>query len=324
MQSTTKTIPLFLFGLAAVPSLLGAANPNDSEPPIVTPGGRSGQAPSDAIVLFDGKDLSRWESVKGGPAKWTVQDGAMIVNRTGNIRTKQSFGNVQLHVEWATPREVKGKGQGRGNSGVYLQGRYEIQILDSYENKTYFNGQAGAFYGNKPPLVNASRKPGEWQSYDIIFIAPQPSKDGTGVIPGSFTVFHNGVLIQNHVPIAGKKTTAANFSGAAVKGPLILQDHGNPVRFRNIWIRPLPSASPKIQKQSSIRIEITTDGKVAYNGNEIGVRGVRSVVKRILKQKKNLPVIIQVDEDSSLDIVAKVHDQATLAGAENVHLSKRR
>lgn len=324
MQSTTKTISFLLFGLAIIPSLFGAANPNDSEPPIVTPGDRPGQAPSDAIALFDGKDLSQWESVKGGPAKWTVRDGAMIVNRTGNIRTKQSFGNVQLHVEWSTPREIKGKGQGRGNSGVYLQGRYEIQILDSYENKTYFNGQAGAFYGNKPPLVNASRKPGEWQSYDIIFIAPQPSKDGTGVIPGSFTVFHNGVLIQNHVPIAGKKTTAANFSGAAAKGPLVLQDHGNPVRFRNIWIRPLPSASPKIQKQSSIRIEITTDGKVAHNGNEIGVRGVRGVVKRMLKQKKNLPVIIQVDKDSSLDLVAKVHDQATLAGAANIHLSKRR
>ncbi len=248
MQSIIKTIPLFLFGLAFLPSLFGAANPNDLEPPIITPGDRPGQAPSDAIVLFDGKDLSQWESVKGGPAKWTVRDGAMIVNRTGNIRTKQSFGDVQLHVEWATPREVKGKGQGRGNSGVYLQGRYEIQILDSYENKTYFNGQAGAFYGNKPPLVNASRKPGEWQSYDIIFIAPQPSKDGSSVIPGSFTVFHNGVLIQNHIPIAGKKTTAANFSGAAAKGPIVLQDHGNPIRFRNIWIRPLPSASPKIQK----------------------------------------------------------------------------
>ncbi len=322
MQSTTKTIPLFLFGLAIVPSLFGAANPNDPEPPVVTPGDRPGQAPSDAIVLFDGKNLSQWESVKGGGAKWTVRDGAMIVNRTGNIRTKQSFGNVQLHVEWATPREVKGKGQGRGNSGVYLQGRYEIQILDSYENKTYFNGQAGAFYGNKPPLVNASRKPGQWQSYDIIFIAPQPSKDGTSVTPGSFTVFHNGVLIQNHVPIAGKKTTAANFSGAAAKGPLVLQDHGNPVRFRNIWIRPLPSASQKIQKQSSIRIKIMTD-KVVYNGNEIGVRGVRAVVKRLLKQKNNLPVIIQADNASSHGLVVKVLDQAKLAGAANIHLSNR-
>ncbi len=239
MSTPTKTIPLLLLCLTLNPSLHGAANPNDREPPIITPGSSPSKAPSDAIVLFDGKDLSQWESVKGGPVQWTVQQGAMTVNRTGNIRTKQSFGDVQLHIEWATPREIKGKGQGRGNSGVYLQGRYEIQILDSYNNKTYFNGQAGAFYGNNPPLVNASRKPGEWQSYDIIFIAPKPAKDGAKAIPGSFTVFHNGVLIHNHIPIAGKKTTAANLSGVAAKGPLILQDHGNPVRFRNIWIRPL-------------------------------------------------------------------------------------
>ena len=231
---TMKAKTLAALALASL-VLTGA---EEKEPPVVTPGGTDGAPPSDAVVLFDGKDLSGWESVRGGEAKWEVADGAMVVNRSGNIRTRESFGDIQLHIEWATPSEVKGNGQGRGNSGVYLQGRYEIQVLDSWENRTYPNGQAGAFYGNNPPLVNASRKPGEWQSYDIVFIAPRPQEDGT-VIPGSFTVFHNGVLIQNHIPIEGRKTTAATYSGAAVKGPLVLQDHGNPVRYRNIWLRRL-------------------------------------------------------------------------------------
>ena len=239
IKTTRLTLLTIGISLGLNLSLQGAESPKDVEPPVVTPGKRVGQAPSDAIVLFDGTNLDQWESVKGGPAKWDLKDGAMTVNRSGDHRTKQVFGDVQLHIEWATPSEVKGEGQGRGNSGVYLQGRYEIQVLDSYQNKTYFNGQAGSFYGNNPPLVNASRKPGEWQSYDIVFVAPKPRADGKGVQPGSFTVFHNGVLIQNNIPIAGKKTTAAAYSGAAAKGPLVLQDHGNPVRFRNIWIRPL-------------------------------------------------------------------------------------
>ena len=224
-------------GLSAIAH--AAEKPNDSEPRVVTPGHQNRQAPSDAIVLFDGTSLDNWESVKGGAEKWDLKDGAMVVNQSGDLRTKKTFGDVQLHIEWASPSVVKGDGQGRGNSGVYLQGRYEIQVLDSYQNKTYFNGQAGSFYGNNPPLVNASKKPGEWQTYDIVFIAPKPTSDGNGVIPGSFTVFHNGVLIQNHIPIEGKKTTAAAYSGAAAKGPLVLQNHGNPVRFRNVWIRPL-------------------------------------------------------------------------------------
>lgn len=208
----------------------------EPEPPIVTPG-KAGSAPSDAIVLFDGKDLSAWKSADGGPARWKVEDGAMVMNG-GNILTKEDFGDVQLHVEWATPTKIEGEGQGRGNSGVYLQGRYEIQVLDSYENKTYPNGQAGAFYGHNAPLVNASRKPGEWQMYDIIFRAPKPGPDG-GVIPGSFTVLHNGVLIQDNIPVKGDATTAAQFSGVTPKGPLLLQDHSNPVRYRNIWLRKL-------------------------------------------------------------------------------------
>lgn len=225
--------------MMAQTSSQAADNAANQEPPIVTPGAMPSQAPSDAIVLFDGSSFDQWESVNGGPVKWEIKDGAMVVNRSGNVRTKETFGDVQLHIEWATPDKVVGEGQGRGNSGVYLQGRYEIQVLDSYQNKTYFNGQAGAFYGNNAPLVNASKKPGEWQSYDIVFIAPKPSADGKSVIPGSFTVFHNGVLIQNHIPIKGEKTTAATYSGATAKGPLVLQDHSNPVRYRNVWIRPL-------------------------------------------------------------------------------------
>lgn len=218
-------------------TILAAEKSNQAEPKVIDSGAPGG-APSDALVLFDGKDLSKWQAMNGGEAKWTVANGAMTVNRSGSIRTKEEFGDVQLHVEWATPSEVKGEGQGRGNSGVYLQGRYEIQVLDSYNNKTYFDGQAGAFYGHNAPLVNASRKPGEWQSYDIIFHAPKPGAQGK-VEPGSFTVLHNGVLVQDHIPVKGDATTAAEFKGKGTKGPLILQDHGNPVRFRNIWIRPL-------------------------------------------------------------------------------------
>jgi hypothetical protein len=208
----------------------------EPEPPIVTPG-TNGSPPSDAIVLFDGKDLSAWKGVDGGPAKWKIEDGVLVMNG-GNILTKEEFGDVQLHIEWATPTKIEGEGQGRGNSGVYLQGRYEIQVLDSYENKTNPRGQAGAFYGHNAPLVNASRKPGEWQTYDIIFRAPKPGPDGK-VIPGSFTVLHNGVLVQDHIPVKGEATAAAQFSGVALKGPLLLQDHSNPVRFRNIWVRKL-------------------------------------------------------------------------------------
>jgi len=160
------------------------------------------------------------------------------VNGTGGLVSKEEFGDCQLHVEWAAPARVEGEGQGRGNSGVYLQGRYEIQVLDSYENKTYPDGQAGAFYGHRAPLVNASRKPGEWQTYDIIFHAPKVAADGKREA-GSFTVLHNGVLVQDHVPIPGEATTAAMYQGLTPKGPLVLQDHGNPVRYRNIWIRPL-------------------------------------------------------------------------------------
>lgn len=207
----------------------------DKAPRVVNPGG-PGKPPADAIVLFDGKDLNAWKAEDGSAAKWTVTPAFAEVHN-GSILTKEEFGAVQLHVEWASPAEVKGDGQGRGNSGIYLQGRYEIQVLDSYNNPTYPNGQAGSFYGHAVPLVNVSRPPGEWQAYDIIF-HPPTAKDGQ-TVPGSFTVLHNGVLVQDHVPVKGDATTAAKFSGVTPKGPILLQDHGNPVRYRNIWVRRL-------------------------------------------------------------------------------------
>jgi len=205
------------------------------KPKVITPG-EAGSPPSDAIVLFSGKDLAAFE----GGDKRLVKDGVATVHG-GGITSKQSFGDCQLHVEWASPAEVKGDGQGRGNSGIYLQGRYEVQILDSYNNETYYDGQAGSLYKQWPPLVNASRKPGEWQTYDIIFTAPRFDKDGKLSKPGYVTVLHNGVLIQNHAELQGSTAwdKPPEYSAHPLKQPFSIQDHGNPVRFRNIWIREL-------------------------------------------------------------------------------------
>jgi len=222
---------------APIAALHAADAAKPAEPPVVEPGPPGGP-PSDAIVLFDGKDLSKWRNAKGEDARWRVEQGHAEVNGTGDVFTRQEFGDVQLHLEWAAPAEVKGADQGRGNSGVYFMGRYEIQVLDCYQNKTYPDGQTAAFYGNAAPLVNVCRKPGEWQSYDIIFHAPRQQADGK-VAPGSFTVLHNGVLVQDHVPIKGEATTSAPLKGITATAPLTLQDHGNPVRYRNIWIRSL-------------------------------------------------------------------------------------
>ena len=216
--------------------------PPKNEPAIVTPGKSNSDPPSDAIVLFDGKDLSKWRVASGkGEAKWKVKDGYMeVAAGTGDIATKQEFTDCQLHIEWATPSEVKGEGQERGNSGVFLMERYEVQVLDSFGNKTYYHGQAGAIYNQYAPLVNASRKPGEWQSYDIIFKAPKFDEQGQVTERARITVLHNGVLIQNNVEIYGNTwhDRAANY---IANGPasLRLQDHGNAVRYRNVWIRPL-------------------------------------------------------------------------------------
>ena len=210
-------------------------------PAVITPG--EGTAPpSDAIILFDGTNLDAWIGRNGEAAQWEVGDSIMTVkSRTGDIRTKQGFGDVQLHIEWRTPEEVKGDGQGRGNSGVFLMERYEVQILDSYGNSTYSNGQAGSIYKQHMPLVNASLPPGEWQTYDIIFQAPRFNEQGRVVIPARITVIHNGVLVQNNVEIWGSTQFIGlpYYESHDAKAPIRLQDHGNPVSFRNIWAREL-------------------------------------------------------------------------------------
>ena len=211
------------------------------QPTVVTPGAKPGDAPSDAIVLFDGKDLSKWRTAKGEDAKWKIENGyAEVAPKTGDIFTKDEFGpDFQLHLEFATPPPV-GDSQGRGNSGCFLFGKYEIQILDSYQNPTYADGGATAIYGYMPPRVNASRPPGEWQAYDILVEGPR-FKDGKLEKPLVVTVLHNGVVTQNHTRLIGetphKQVGAYHAHGE--KGPLKLQDHGNPMRFRNIWIREL-------------------------------------------------------------------------------------
>jgi hypothetical protein len=198
--------------------------------------------PPDAIVLFDGKSLSSWVDAKGAAPRWKVTDGYFeVVAGTGEIRTRDSFGDVQLHFEWMSPNPPRGKDQDRGNSGVFLMGRYEVQVLDSWDNVTYADGQAGALYGQYPPLVNASRPPGEWQSYDIVFRRPRFDAAGKVTSPATFTVIHNGILVQDHVELVGPTahTTRPPYVKHEDKLPISLQDHGHPVRFRNFWVREL-------------------------------------------------------------------------------------
>lgn len=212
----------------------------EPEVAVVTPGsGKS--APSDAIILFDGKDLSQWRGKGDSKAGWTLSEGNIVVAKgAGGIWTKQDFNDFQLHIEWAAPAEIEGSGQGRGNSGVIIQDRYEVQILDSYNNRTYSNGQAGSIYKQYPPLVNAMSKPGEWNSYDIIYTAPRFKDNGSLFSAASITVIHNGIVIQNNVIIKGTVKNSGlpeyEMHGPA---PIQLQNHNNPVRFRNIWLRQL-------------------------------------------------------------------------------------
>ena len=245
------------FALSLVMSLttsLGAQSPTDfpihsmtrPQPRVVDPGAYPGPQPppSDAIVLFDGGGLGEWQSADsaGQPARWKIADGYMeVVSATGNIATKRHFGDVQLHIEWMSPARVEGEGQGRGNSGVFLMGIYEIQVLDSYENPTYADGAAAAIYGQYPPLVNASRPPGQWQTYDIVFHRPRFDANGNVTAKATMTILHNGVLVQDNVTLTGPTAHKARppYAKHADRLPLILQDHGNPVRFRNVWVREL-------------------------------------------------------------------------------------
>jgi hypothetical protein len=257
----TQRMPIVLAAIATLTCTAALAYYADQEyksgiiwpkPPMVTPGENNIAPPSDAIVLFDGKDMSAFN----GGGRWRIEDGVATI-RGGGVTTKQAFGDIQLHVEFASPAEVRGSGQGRGNSGIYLMGRYEVQILDSYENETYYDGQCGSIYKQQPPTVNASRKPGEWQTMDIVFTAPKFDEDGKVTKPAYVTVLHNGVVIHNHFELQGSTsyTEPAKYSKHPDKLPIHIQDHGNPVRFRNIWVReniqPLVGKLPEKQESEA-------------------------------------------------------------------------
>ena len=245
MITLKKTSVLFVL-MASFLTVYSQGDPKPTEvwepvPAIVTPGvGTS--APSDAIVLFDGTNLDQWKNNNGGKVKWIVKDDILTVKPgEGAINTNKEFSDCQLHIEWRTPVIVTGESQGRGNSGIFLQGRYELQVLDSYENITYSNGQAGSIYKQQMPLVNACRKPGEWQAYDVIFTAPRFNEDGSLKSPAYITVLQNGILVQNHYELKGSTEYIGqpSYKKHPLQQPLMLQEHGNDVSYRNIWIREL-------------------------------------------------------------------------------------
>ena len=219
-------------------------------PPVVEPGASNSAPPSDAVVLFDGTDMSKWKNGEN----WPVADGVVSVGK-GKIVTKDKFGDCQVHIEWSAPDPPSGNGQGRGNSGLFLMDIYEIQILDSYQADTYHDGQAGAIYKQTPPMVNAMRAPGQWNTYDILWTAPRFNEDGSLKSPAYMTAIHNGVVILNHFELLGdtpyNRPPAYNKHGA--KGPISLQDHGNPVRFRNIWVREIQPAKGEQTRKPFIR-----------------------------------------------------------------------
>lgn len=272
-------------------------------PKTVDPGKASQFAPvpSDATVLFDGKDLSKWRSKDGSKSKWRIADGAMeSVAGAGYVYSKEEFGDCQLHVEWASPSKVKGNGQGRGNSGVFLMGLFEIQVLDSFKNSTYADGSAGSLYGQYPPLVNASRGPGEWQSYDIIFKAPRYDELGQVKSPAAVTVLHNGVVIHHGSEAYGPTAWIVhdNYPKRTAKGPIGLQDHGNPVRFRNIWVRRLESRMPPKQQYPKEReLDLAVARKLVgnYGGHKIQLKDGKLFFKFKVREE-SLEMVPQSDD----------------------------
>lgn len=253
------------------------------EPPIVTPGEVNSQPPSDATVLFDGTDMSAW---KGGD--WKVEDG-VVSSGKGMVISKQQFGDVQLHLEWSAPSEVKGSSQGRGNSGCFMMGKYEIQILDSFDNVTYFDGQAASIYKQTPPMANAMRKPGEWNTYDIFWTAPRFAVDGDVESPAYVTIIHNGVLVQNHFELMGPSSfvEAPHYTVHDPTGPISLQDHGNPVRFRNIWVRDIKPAvgqrvsAPYVMKGGK---QISVQAMQQEKENQKFRKAVEAAVNKAMKE----------------------------------------
>jgi len=296
---------------------------NRSQPMLVTPGtfsslAQPGKPPSDAIVLFDGTDLSKWEADEGNgvPTKWIVKDGAMeCVPKSGYIRTKDKLGDIQLHVEWAAPTKAEGESQGRGNSGVFLMGLVEVQVLDNYNNPTYADGFAGSVYGVNPPLANALQPPGQFQVYDIVFRRPI-YKDGKELDPGSITVFENGVLVQDHTMLEGGTGHMARSKPGPFPeaGPLKLQDHGNPVRFRNIWYRPLPRRA----------IEGGTDGYLTTEATLAKRQEIAASIRQDAEKLKNpsnpVPEMLRLAEslvyDNDADTVQRAQQLAGQYWAE--------
>jgi hypothetical protein len=299
---------------------------NRPQPMLVTPGTFStqeqpGKPPSDAVVLFDGTDLSKWEADEGNgvPTKWIIKDGAMeCVPGSGYIRTKDKLGDLQLHVEWAAPTKAEGESQGRGNSGVFLMGSVEVQVLDNYNNPTYPDGFAGSVYGVNPPFANALRPPGQFQAYDIVFRRPI-YKDGKELDPGYITVFENGVLVQDHTMLEGGTGHMARSKPGPFPeaGPLKLQDHGNPVRYRNIWYRPLPRRA----------IEGGTDGYLTTEATmakrqEIAVR-IRQDAEKLKNPSNPVPEMLRLAESLVYDNDADTAQRASqLAGQYWVELEQ--
>ena len=296
---------------------------NRPQPMLVTPGTFStleqpGKPPSDAIVLFDGTDLSKWEADEGNgvPTKWIVKDGAMeCVPKSGYVRTKDKLGDIQLHVEWAAPTKAEGESQGRGNSGVFLMGLVEVQVLDNYNNPTYPDGFAGSVYGVNPPLANALQQPGQFQVYDIVFRRPI-YKDGKELDPGYVTVFENGVLVQDHTMLEGGTGHMARSKPGPFPeaGPLKLQDHGNPVRYRNIWYRPLPRRAIEGGTDGYLTTEVTMAKR-----QEIAA-SIRQDAEKLKNPSNPVPEMLRLAEslvyDNDADTVQRAQQLAGQYWAE--------